>query len=1218
MSSQKDVLVPNESVEVLPPGPTFKEFEGKYQASKKSKSVVIPSVSTATIAAPSCVGPETSELLAVKTDLTMNSSNFSNQHGSMKRKQQSSHSSGGNLLQSHVQHGPVKRVCFSFNENIHESTYFSLDGASSNNVIIRSNDEDANEEIKKLKQQVTVHGLNLVHSVYNTLEFWNPFIHMSILWCHFMIGNRMDTLLRHGRKTEIEHEIVHELSQMLDQHNNLVKSFRMARDRFKAQPESTFRLRLLSSRTTDGRQYNMPISSEVAGLIVGDFSEANLERDVVVEQRTKGIQRITDLHPSFMSMTYPLIHPYGEDGYRLGIPLRDVTESSFKRQKLTMRQHYYFRLQQRLNEGHTLLRSGRLLQQYIVDSYMEIEEERFHCSKVGKSIILPSSHTGGPRYRVQNYQDAMAICKWAGYPDLFLTFTCNPKWPEINDMIHLIGQKDDNNRVDIICRVFEIKLFQLMHDLKKEQPFGKIIACIYTIEFQKRRLHHAHILLFLHSTLKNPSADHIDNIISAEIPDLNVDPDGYNAVNKFMIHGPCGKLNSNSPCMMQDRCTKHFPKKFNDQTTIDTDGLPVYKRRNTGSDRTTATMESIDTAKEIDEIKTYLDCRYISATEACWRIFQFDIHYRQPAVERLPFHLPGEHTVIFEENKCVENVVCMPGIEKTKFTQWLEANKNYDDARELTYSDFPISWVWNSKEKTWTRRKNGLAIGRIYFVHPSTRERFYLRMLLNFVKGSTSYESIRTINGVTYPNFKGACYALGLLDDDKEWIDCLTEAAIWATGKELRHLFVTILIHCQVSDASQLWKSNYIALSEDITSLQKKRFRMNDLKLTKQQVEAYTLFEIESIMLKMGKSLKDIDGMPLPNPSLIRDSGNRLVNEELDYDRDQLKILHEKSFAALNPCQKSAYKAIVHSVENEQVLPVATSGIAALLLPNGRTAHSRFYIPLNVTAESTCEFRQGTLLAGLLMKTSLIIWDEAPMANKFCFEALDKTLRDILRTRFENSSNKPFGGLTIVCGGDFRQILPVVPKGTRDDIVDASLNSSYLWPFFKIYELNQNMRLYNGSLTGFEAAKIASFDKWMLQIGDGSLYDDIDKQLIKLPSDIAINPSQDPMKSIIKVIYPSLLQKYNDPTYLTERAILTPKNEMVYELNEMIMNIIPGEGRTYFSSDSICKASVKTNDEDLLYPAEFLHGLKFNGIPNHEMRLKEGAPVMLLRNLNQT
>ncbi|ESR61324.1 hypothetical protein CICLE_v10017725mg [Citrus x clementina] len=252
--------------------------------------------------------------------------------------------------------------------------------------------------------------------------------------------------------------------------------------------------------------------------------------------------------------------------------------------------------------------------------------------------------------------------------------------------------------------------------------------------------------------------------------------------------------------------------------------------------------------------------------------------------------------------------------------------------------------------------------------------------------------------------------------------------------------------------------------------------------------------------------------MPLPNSSLIRDSGNRLVNEELDYDRDQLKKLHEKSFAALNACQKSADEAIMHSVDNEEGL---------------------------------------------------------------------------------------------------------VPKGTRAYIVDASLNSSYLWPFFKIYELKQNMRLYNGSVSGSKAAKIASFDKWLLQIGDGSLYDDIDRDLVKLPSDICKKPSENLMKSIVNTIYPSIQHNYSDPAYLKERAILTPKNEMVHELNEMIMNIIHGQGRTYFSSDSICKASANTNDEDVLYPTEFLNSLKFNGIPNHDIRLKEGAPVMLLRNLNQ-
>ena len=214
-----------------------------------------------------------------------------------------------------------------------------------------------------------------------------------------------------------------------------------------------------------------------------------------------------------MSMTYPLIHPYGEDGYRVGINLGDVINKTYKRQKLTMRDFYCFRIQQRLNKGKTLLLAGRLLQQYIVDGYMAIEEERFRyirnnqpklradlysglmdaslcgdsdCSLVGKTVILPSSHTGGPRYRAQNYQNAMEICRWAGYPDLFLTFTCNPKWPEINEMLRLIEQSGEDIRVDIICRVFQIKLFHLMQDLKKQQPFGKIIACKFKLQHTNR------------------------------------------------------------------------------------------------------------------------------------------------------------------------------------------------------------------------------------------------------------------------------------------------------------------------------------------------------------------------------------------------------------------------------------------------------------------------------------------------------------------------------------------------------------------------------------------------------------------------------------------------------------------------------------------------------------------------------------------------------------
>ena len=97
-------------------------------------------------------------------------------------------------------------------------------------------------------------------------------------------------------------------------------------------------------------------------------------------------------------------------------------------------------------------------------------------SRIGKFTLLPSSHTGGPRYKVQNYQDAMAICRWAGYPDLFITFTCNPKWPEINRMVAKAGHKTDENRIDVVCRVFKMKLRALMHDFKTNEFFGRVRA----------------------------------------------------------------------------------------------------------------------------------------------------------------------------------------------------------------------------------------------------------------------------------------------------------------------------------------------------------------------------------------------------------------------------------------------------------------------------------------------------------------------------------------------------------------------------------------------------------------------------------------------------------------------------------------------------------------------------------------------------------------------
>lgn len=109
---------------------------------------------------------------------------------------------------------------------------------------------------------------------------------------------------------------------------------------------------------------------------------------------------------------------------------------------------------------------------------------------------------------------------------------------------------------------------------------------------------------------------------------------------------------------------------------------------------------------------------------------------------------------------------------------------------------------------------------------------------------------------------------------------------------------------------------------------------------------------------------------------------------------------------------------------------IASSGIAALLLDGGCTAHSRFGIPLNVAADSIANMDKQSDKAKLLKRVELIIWDEAPMMHKHCYEAADRTLCD-----FMDAPNTPSGGKVVVLAGDFRQILPVVHRGTWPAIV---------------------------------------------------------------------------------------------------------------------------------------------------------------------------------------
>ena len=138
------------------------------------------------------------------------------------------------------------------------------------------------------------------------------------------------------------------------------------------------------------------------------------------------------------------------------------------------------------------------------------------------------------------------------------------------------------------------------------------------------------------------------------------------------------------------------------------------------------------------------------------------------------------------------------------------ANSQHEFARQITYQEFPQHFTWNKSNKKWTPRHRGFAIGRMYFAAPSAGERFYLRTLLTIVKGPTSFQDLRTVDGYIHPTFKAACLARGLLEDDAEWIQCLREAADMQTGSQLRSLFATLLLHCHPTTPGDLWNQHLV------------------------------------------------------------------------------------------------------------------------------------------------------------------------------------------------------------------------------------------------------------------------------------------------------------------------------------------------------------------------------------------------------------------------
>ncbi|GJV81684.1 DNA helicase [Tanacetum coccineum] len=467
---------------------------------------------------------------------------------------------------------------------------------------------------------------------------------------------------------------------------------------------------------------------------------------------------------------FPLLFIYGQPGYHTELTLKSANGVG-RGKRPTMLAYYRYQLHFKLQQYDLLFRGGRLFQQYVVGVFCAVEQKRLDYIRKKQNDIrsdyLSGLRSSKPVCHV--FIDALAIFRKLGNPQFFIIFTCNVNWPKIKRFMSKYPHLTASDRAYVVCRVFEQKIQALIAFLKEERIFGDVTGVLYT----------------------------------SELPDPRIDPEGYNVVSEMMVYGPCIAASVKAPCMKGDKCSKKFPKKFNQKTFFDENGHVHYQRRDTsvsttrnefqldnsyvvpynrnlllafqthinveycgwsmlikymfkyiskGTDRVFTRMsrpigESSTVAtpsrQVIDEIQNYVEGRFICAHEAYRRILKFDIHRREPTVHILAMHLEDMQRITFRDQDRLKSVIDLPRKKSTTLIEWFAFNEANEVVKShISYLEFPSEFVWYSDRKSWSSRK-------------------------------TSKSSIGRL--------AAACQALSLLGDDKEWDIAFEDACGSAT-----------------------------------------------------------------------------------------------------------------------------------------------------------------------------------------------------------------------------------------------------------------------------------------------------------------------------------------------------------------------------------------------------------------------------------------------------
>ena len=680
---------------------------------------------------------------------------------------------------------------------------------------------------------------------------------------------------------------------------------------------------------------------------------------------------------------------------------------------------------------------------------------------------------------------------------------------------------------------------------------------------------------------------------------------------------------------------------------------------------------SLSPAENPDEIKAYIDSKYICPNEAHFRLNSEKMYYSSHAVFDLVVHLPGRHMIFFRDNNQIR---ARMHSANTHLTAWFELNRQsaafddedwvqhgeflrthaytdgegaartrtfklFKDSRQYYYFEIPEHFVYEritGGHDFWrSPLRERDTIGKIHKVTCKliTSEKYFLRLLLLTVKGATSFDDLKRVPGLNddlpFATFKESCAARGLLVDDHMHDRCLEEASLRASPSELRYLFISILSLGEVRDPENLYlKYRDFLLDDFLHVVGSQHLELAEVRLK---------WALQKLSLEFGFEFREFawsgirpDDVP-PNLDAQVDLSALRVQGDLDYAR-----LNAEQKAAVDAIELSVYaerpshncffiegqagtgKTFIYQTlhnrlvgNGKQVLCVAYSGIAASLLPKGQTAHSAFKLKLDMVPDerNASLQRMHRKDADKLRALDVIIWDEFTMVPKWTLDAVDQLFRDLSGRR-----DVAFGGVRIVAGGDFRQTLPIVKNASRSDTVCATVRFYEHWHLFKVFSLTVNVRSID-----------AAFSENLLDIGEGRLgqFTDEPNGHTEVPIDerfkFPVNynaASGVNLNEFIEEFYPADALQIADAnaigTMISSRAILAPTNYLVDEINSMILRKMGGEEKLFRSYDSIYHDGALHSD----FSVEQLWSQNPPGYPPSALRLKKGAIVMLLRNLS--